>query len=147
MGRVRRTDNASREEAKATAEDLQTASLSLHTELAIDYFELRSADAYFPTLSIGATGGFERTTVTNRLNWPSRLWAVGPEHSETLFDAGRRRATSEAAQANYDGTVAAYRHTTLNASQKVEDNLAALRILETVGQQQQEATVLCRRLT
>jgi NodT family efflux transporter outer membrane factor (OMF) lipoprotein len=261
-GRVRRTVNASREEAQATAADLQTASLSLHAELAIDYFELRSADeqklllddtvkaytdalhltqnrfeggaslksdvaqaltqleaakvqdtdvtvaraqyehaiavligkppaqfnlpqspqirfqlpvipvgipstllerrpdiaaherrmaeandqigiaraAYFPTLTIGATGGFEGTTVTNWLNWPSRLWAVGPELSETLFDAGRRRATSEAAEANYDGTVASYRQTTLNAFQEVEDNLAALRILEIEAKQQQEAT-------
>jgi NodT family efflux transporter outer membrane factor (OMF) lipoprotein len=96
--------------------------------------------AYFPTLTIGATGGFEGTTVTNWLNWPSRLWAVGPELSETLFDAGRRRATSEAAEANYDGTVASYRQTTLNAFQEVEDNLAALRILEIEAKQQQEAT-------
>jgi NodT family efflux transporter outer membrane factor (OMF) lipoprotein len=261
-GRVRRTVNASREEAQATAADFQTASLSLHAELAIDYFELRSADAqkqllddtvkaytdalqltqnrfeggaapksdvaqaqtqldeakvqdtditearaeyehaiavligqppakfsltpapqtqlrlpvvpvglpstllerrpdiaaderrvaeaneqigiaraaYFPTLSIGATGGFEGTTVTNWLNWPSRLWAVGPQLSETLFDAGRRRATTEAAQANYDGTVATYRQTTLNAFQEVEDNLAVLRILEQEAQQQHQAT-------
>lgn len=96
--------------------------------------------AYFPTLTIGATGGFEGTTVTNWLNWPSRLWAVGPELSETLFDAGRRHATSEAAQANYDGTVATYRQTTLNAFQEVEDNLAALRILEEEAEQQHQAT-------
>jgi NodT family efflux transporter outer membrane factor (OMF) lipoprotein len=261
-GRVRRTINASREEAQATAADLQTARLSLHAELAIDYFELRSADAqeqllddtvkaysgalqltqdrfdggaapksdvaqaqtqldaarvqdtditvaraqfehaiavligkppaqfslqpmqqvkiqlpvipvavpstllerrpdiasderrmaeaneqigiaraaFFPTLTIGATGGFEGTTVANWLNWPSRLWAVGPELSETLFDAGRRRANSGAAQANYDGTVAIYRQTTLNAFQEVEDNLAALRILEREADQQHQAT-------
>jgi NodT family efflux transporter outer membrane factor (OMF) lipoprotein len=96
--------------------------------------------AYFPTLSIGATGGFEGTTVTNWLNWPSRLWAVGPQLSETLFDAGRRHATTEAAQANYDGTVATYRQTTLNAFQEVEDNLAVLRILEQEAQQQHQAT-------
>jgi NodT family efflux transporter outer membrane factor (OMF) lipoprotein len=261
-GRVRRTVSASREEAQASAADLETASLSLHAELAIDYFELRSADAqkqllddtvkaytdalqltenrfeggaspksdvaqaqtqldeakvedtdvmvaraqfehaiavligkppaefslppsqqvrlqlpvipvglpstllerrpdiaaaerrmaeandqigiaraaYFPTLTIGATGGFEGTTATNWLNWPSRLWAVGPELSETLFDAGRRHATSEAAQANYDGTVATYRQTALNAFQEVEDNLAELRILEGEADQQHQAT-------
>jgi outer membrane protein TolC len=87
--------------------------------------------AYFPTLTTGATGGFEGTTVTNWLDWPSRLWAVRPELSETLFDAGRRRTTSEAAEANYDGIV---------AFQDVEDNLAALRILEIEAKQQQEAT-------
>jgi NodT family efflux transporter outer membrane factor (OMF) lipoprotein len=226
-GRVRRTVSASREEAQASAADLQTANLSLHAELAADYFELRSADAqkqllddtvkaysdavqltqnrfeggaaprsdvaqaktqldaamvadtditvtraqfehaiatligkppavfnlaaaphtplelpsipvglptsllerrpdiaagerrvaeandqigiaraaYFPSLMIGATGGFTGTSITNWLNWPSRMWAVGPQLSETLFDAGRRHAVSESATANYDGTV------------------------------------------
>jgi outer membrane protein TolC len=60
--------------------------------------------------------------------------------SQTLFDAGRRRAVSDSATANYDGTVASYRQTTLSAFQEVEDNLAALRILETEAQQQQQAT-------
>jgi outer membrane protein TolC len=68
------------------------------------------------------------------------MWAVGPQMSQTIFDAGRRRAVSESATANYDGTVASYRQTTLTAFQEVEDNLAALRILETEAQQQQQAT-------
>ena len=261
-GRVRRTVSASKEEAQASAADLQTANLSLHAELAVDYFELRSADvqeqllddtvkaytdalkltqsrfdggaapksdvaqaktqldgarvqdtdvavmraqfehaiatligkppagvsimpspktavqlpaipvglpasllerrpdiaagerrvaeandqigiaraAFFPSLVLGATAGFTGTSITNWFNWPSRFWAVGPQMSQTIFDAGRRRAVSEKATANYDGTVAAYRQTTLTAFQEVEDNLAALRILEKEAQQQQEAT-------
>ena len=261
-GKVRRTVNASREEAQASAADVQTASLSLHAELAMDYFELRNADAqkqllddtvkaytdaltltqnrfnngaspksdvaqaqtqldgaqvqdtdvtvmraqyehaiatligkppaefkitpaphtwfqlpsvpvglpttllerrpdiaagerrvaeandqigiaraaFFPSLILGASGGFTGTSITNWLNWPSRMWAVGPQLSQTIFDAGRRRAVSESATANYDGTVASYRQTTLTAFQEVEDNLAALRILETEAQQQQQAT-------
>jgi NodT family efflux transporter outer membrane factor (OMF) lipoprotein len=261
-GRVRRTVSASREEAQASAGDLQTANLSLHAELAVDYFELRSADdqkqlldntvaaytdalkltqnrfeggaapksdvaqaqtqldgarvqdtditvtraqfehaiatligkppaefsiapapstvmelpvipvglpatllerrpdiaagerrvaeandqigiaraAFFPTLVLGAAGGFSGTSITNWLNWPSRMWAVGPQLSQTIFDAGRRRAVSEGATANYDATVASYRQTTLTAFQEVEDNLAALRILEKESQQQKEAT-------
>jgi NodT family efflux transporter outer membrane factor (OMF) lipoprotein len=261
-GRVRRTVSASREEAQASAADLQTAGLSLHAELAVDYFELRSADAqkqllddtvkaytdalqltqnrfeggaapksdvaqaktqlegaqvqdtditvmraqfehaiatligkppaefnitpapktalqlpvipvgvpasllerrpdiaagerrvaeandqigiardaFFPSLVIGATGGFTGTSITNWFDWPSRMWAVGGQMSQTIFDAGRRRAVSEGATANYDGTVASYRQTTLTAFQEVEDNLAALRILEKEAQQQQEAT-------
>jgi NodT family efflux transporter outer membrane factor (OMF) lipoprotein len=260
-GRVRRTVAASREEAQATAADLATASLSLHAELAYDYFELRSADAqkellddtvkayrdalqlttdrfeggaapksdvaqaqtqldttmvqdtdvavqraqfehaiavligkppaafnlpplplhvqppdisaglpsqllerrpdiaaterrvaeaneqigiaraaYFPTIMLNATAGFEGDSITNWFTWPSRFWAVGPSMLETLFDAGRRHATSQAALANYDATVANYRETTLTALQQVEDNLAALRILEQEAKQQQEAT-------
>ena len=96
--------------------------------------------AFFPILVLGATGGFTGTSITNWLNWPSRMWAVGPQLSQTIFDAGRRRAVSEGATANYDATVASYRQTTLTAFQEVEDNLAALRILEKESQQQQEAT-------
>jgi NodT family efflux transporter outer membrane factor (OMF) lipoprotein len=261
-GRVRRTVSASREEAQASAADLQTANLSLHSELAVDYFELRSADAqkqlldetvkaytyalqltqnrfvggaspksdvaqaqtqldgarvqdtdvtvmraqyehaiatligkppaefsipfapqtplqlpvipvglpasllerrpdiaagerrvaeandqigiartaFYPSLILGASGGFTGTSIANWFNWPSRMWAVGGQMSQTIFDAGRRRAVSESATANYDGTVASYRQTTLTAFQEVEDNLAALRILETEAQQQQQTT-------
>jgi NodT family efflux transporter outer membrane factor (OMF) lipoprotein len=261
-GKIRRTVSASREEAQASADDLQTANLSLHAELAVDYFELRSADdqqqvlddtvkaytdalkltqsrfdggaapksdvaeaktqldgaqvqdtdiavmhsqyehaiatligkppaeftikpapktalqlpvipvglpssllerrpdiaagerrvteandqigiaraAFFPSLVLGATGGFTGTTIANWFNWPNRMWAVGGQASQTIYDAGRRRAVSEGAIANYDGTVASYRQTTLTAFQEVEDNLAALRILEKEARQQQEAT-------
>jgi NodT family efflux transporter outer membrane factor (OMF) lipoprotein len=261
-GKIRRTVSASKEETQASAADLQTANLSLHAELAVDYFELRSADvqeqllddtvkaytdalqltqsrfdggaapksdvaqartqldgaqvqdtditvmraqyehaiatligkppaefsitpapktalqlpvipvglpasllerrpdiaagerrvaeandqigiaraAFFPSLVLGASGGFTGTTITNWFNWPSRMWAIGGTASQTIFDAGRRRAVSEGAIANYDGTVASYRQTTLTAFQEVEDNLAALRILEKEAQQQQEAT-------
>src|SRR6202522_1943486 len=261
-GKIRRTVSASKEEAQASAADLQTANLSLHAELAVDYFELRNADvqeqllddtvkayadalkltqsrfdggaapkadvaqaktqldgarvqdtdvtvmraqyehaiatligkppaefsitpspktalqlpaipiglpasllerrpdiaagerrvaeandqigiaraAFFPSLVLGATSGFTGTLVTNWFNWPSRMWAVGPQMSQMIFDAGRRRDVSEGAIANYDGTVASYRQTALAAFQEVENNLAALRILEKEARQQQEAT-------
>jgi NodT family efflux transporter outer membrane factor (OMF) lipoprotein len=260
-GRIRRTVAAAREEAQATAADVATASLSLHAELAIDYFELRSADAqkqildntvkaytdayqltetrfeggasprsdvaqaktqledaqvqdtdvnvqraayehaiailigkppaefslpteplnltpptmpeavssellerrpdiaaaerrvaegneqigiaraaYYPTLTLDGAAGFESTHISNLLASPNALWAVGPQLVETLFDAGRRRATSQAAWANFDALTANYRQTTLTAFQEVEDNLAALRILEREAQQQRDAT-------
>jgi NodT family efflux transporter outer membrane factor (OMF) lipoprotein len=260
-GRVRRTVAASREETQATAADLATASLSLHAELAIDYFELRSADAqeeildntvkaytdayqltetrfeggasprsdvaqaktqledaqvqdtdvtveraayehaiavlmgkppaefslapapldlrppvipvsvpsellerrpdiaaaerrvaeaneqigiaraaYYPTLGLNAAAGFESTQIANLLSGPNALWAVGPQLVETLFDGGRRRATSRAAWANFDALTANYRQTTLTGFQEVEDNLAALRILDREANQQRDAT-------
>jgi NodT family efflux transporter outer membrane factor (OMF) lipoprotein len=259
-GRVRRSVAAAREEAQASAADYQTAKLSLETELALDYFELRSADAqkqllddtvkaftdnlqltlnrfkggvapkadvaqaqtqldttrvqdtdvtvqraqfehaiailigkppaeftlaaasrnnqppsipiglpsellqrrpdiaaaerrvaeanqqigiaraaYFPTVTLGGTAGFAGTQGSNWFTWPSGFWAVGPALAQTLFDAGRRRATSESARANYDATVATYRQTSLTAFQEVEDNVAALRILEDEEQQQEQA--------
>src|SRR5712672_4808858 len=264
-GRVRRSVAAAREEAQATAADYETAKLSLEAELALDYFELRSADAqkqllddtvkayadnvqltlnrfnrgvapradlaqaqtqldttrvqdtdvtvqraqfehaiailigkppaefslaaaplnyqppntpiglpsellqrrpdiaaaerrvaeanqqigiaraaYFPTVTLGGTAGFSGSQASNWFGWPSGFWAVGPALAETLFDAGRRRATSESARANYDATVAAYRQTSLIAFQEVEDNVAALRILENEAQQQRHAVASSR---
>jgi len=263
-GRVRRTVAQAREEAQASAADLEVSRLSLHAELAIDYFDLRSADAqtkllddtveafqsalqltedrynggasplsdvtqartqlqtaevqatdvdiqrsayehaiavlvgkppaaftlssdpitvaapaipaipgmlpsqllerrpdiassersmaaaneqigiaqaaYYPTLSLSAVGGFAGTSAINWFSWPSRFFAVGPTFSQTLFDHGRRRAASDIALAQYDGTVAAYRQTTLTAFQQVEDNLNALHNLEIEAGQQHDAT-------
>jgi len=96
--------------------------------------------AYYPTLSLSAIMGMEGTSALNWFTWPSRFWAVGPSMSETLFDGGRRRATSERTRANYDATVATYRQTALQAFQQVEDNLGALRILQTETEQQHHAT-------
>ena len=59
---------------------------------------------------------------------------------QTIFDGGRRRATSQAALASYDATVAGYRQTTLTAFQEIEDNVATLRILDQEAQQQKQAT-------
>jgi NodT family efflux transporter outer membrane factor (OMF) lipoprotein len=95
--------------------------------------------AYFPTVTLGGTAGFAGAQGSNWFSWPSGFWAVGPALAQTLFDAGRRRATSESARANYDAAVATYRQTSLTAFQEVEDNVAALRILENETQQQQEA--------
>jgi NodT family efflux transporter outer membrane factor (OMF) lipoprotein len=264
-GRIRRSVTAAREEAQATAADLETTKLSLQAELAFDYFELRSADAqqrllndtvkafeealqlttrrfeggaapksdvaqartqlettqvqatdiavqraqfehaiatligkppadfslplaplnlqppdipvglpsallerrpdiasaerrvaeaneqigiakaaYFPTVTLNALVGFESSSIRNLAGWQSFLWAVGSSVAQTIFDAGRRRATSEAALANYDATVASYRQATLDAFQQVEDNLAALRILEQETQQQERAVASAR---
>ena len=261
-GRIRRTVAAARREAEATAADLETARLSLQAELAMDYFELRAADAqkqlldetvdafraalrlttnrfeggaaprsdvaqaqtqldttqaqatdvtvqraqlehaiatligrppatfslpprplsnsppdippglpsqllerrpdiaaaerrvaeaneqigiakaaYYPTVMLNASVGFEGSSFGNVLNAGSLLWAVGASITQTIFDGGRRRATSDAARAAYDATVAGYRQTTLTAFQQVEDNLAALRVLEQEGQQQRRAVV------
>lgn len=260
-GRVRRTVAAAREEAQATAGDLETVSLSLHAELALDYFELRSADsqkqllddtvkaytdalqltvnrfeggaapksdvaqaqtqldttrvqdtditvqraqfehaiavligqppakfslpavrsnfqppdvavglpsqllerrpdiasaerrvaeaneqigiarvAFFPSIFLNGSAGVEGDSATDWFGWPSRFWSIGPTAVQTIFDAGRRRATSQGAQDNYDATVAGYRQTSLTAFQEVEDNLAALRILDDEAKQQKEAT-------
>jgi NodT family efflux transporter outer membrane factor (OMF) lipoprotein len=86
--------------------------------------------AFFPSLTVSATGGFENSVFSQLLTVPSRFWTVGPQLAATLFDAGLRKAQTDAARATYDANVATYRQTVLAAFQDVEDNLASLRILE-----------------
>jgi NodT family efflux transporter outer membrane factor (OMF) lipoprotein len=96
--------------------------------------------AFFPNLLLTASGGFENTSLTDWLAWPSRLWSLGPALTETLFDAGMRQAAVQAQKASYDQAVATYRQTVLTAFGQVEDNLAALRILSEDIQKQNAAT-------
>lgn len=85
--------------------------------------------AYYPNLTLNASGGFETTAFTEWFNWPSRFWSLGPSLSAPLFTGGARRGVREQAEAQYDADVANYRQTVLTAFQAVEDNLANLRIL------------------
>lgn len=86
--------------------------------------------AYYPTFSLSGAGGLDSGHPGNLFSGPSTFWAVGLSAADTLIDWGQRHALNTQAQANYDGTVASYRQTVLTAYQEVEDNLAALRILE-----------------
>ncbi|MGC1491616.1 MAG: efflux transporter outer membrane subunit [Candidatus Acidiferrum sp.] len=95
--------------------------------------------AYYPNLTLSGDAGFESSTIQKLLAWPSRIWSVGPSLSETIFDAGLRRATVQQNIALYNADVANYRQTVLTAFQQVEDNLAAVRILSKQIQQQIEA--------
>lgn len=101
--------------------------------------------AYFPNFVLSASGGFGSTSISDWLTWPSRYWSVGAGLAETVFDAGLRRATVQQFQANYDQTVANYRQTVLTAFQQVEDNLASLRILSQVIDQQDAAVTAAAR--
>jgi NodT family efflux transporter outer membrane factor (OMF) lipoprotein len=95
--------------------------------------------AYYPNLTLSAQGGFESSALQNLMTWPSRFWSVGPSVSETIFDAGLRRATVNQFVAVYNADVAGYRQTVLTAFQQVEDSMAAVRILSKQIQQQEQA--------
>jgi NodT family efflux transporter outer membrane factor (OMF) lipoprotein len=101
--------------------------------------------AYYPTLTLSASGGFESTAASTWFSWPSVLWAIGASASETIFDAGLRRATVQQYRSMYDETVANYRQTVLTAFQQVEDNLAALRILSKEIEEQDVAIKSAQR--
>jgi NodT family efflux transporter outer membrane factor (OMF) lipoprotein len=85
--------------------------------------------AYFPTLSLTSSSGFQSTMLSQLFEWPSRFWAIGGTLAETIFEGGLRRATVDQFVATYNSTLAAYRQTVLTAFQQVEDNLASVRIL------------------
>jgi len=95
--------------------------------------------AFFPTVTLSTSAGLQSLSIAKWLEWPSRIWSVGPSLAQTIFDAGARRATVQQFQATYDQTVANYRETVLTAFQQVEDNLAALRILAQTIEQQNSA--------
>jgi NodT family efflux transporter outer membrane factor (OMF) lipoprotein len=86
--------------------------------------------AYYPVINLFASGGFDSGALTTLFQGPSAIWAIGGSAAQAIFDGGRRRAASDEARAGYDYAVANYRETTLNAFQQVEDNLAALSVLE-----------------
>jgi len=86
--------------------------------------------AYFPVFSLAAAAGLASASASTWLTAPSRSWSVGPQGVLTLFDAGRHRAETAQARAQYDEQVADYRNTVLTAYREVEDNLAALHRLE-----------------
>jgi NodT family efflux transporter outer membrane factor (OMF) lipoprotein len=82
--------------------------------------------AYFPTLTLGAQGGFQSTRYSNWLSAPSSFWAIGPNALLSVFDGGLRRAQVAQARAEFDASAANYRSTVVSAFQQVEDNLATL---------------------
>jgi NodT family efflux transporter outer membrane factor (OMF) lipoprotein len=96
--------------------------------------------AFYPALTLSATGGFESSTIGSLFNWPSRFWSVGASVAQPIFDAGLRRAEVNQYIQVYNGDVASYRQTVLAAFQQVEDGLAEVRILSQQVQQQQQAT-------
>ena len=101
--------------------------------------------AYFPTIILSAEGGLQSSSLARWFTWPMRFWSVGGTISETVYDAGLRRAQTDQARAAHDASVAAYRETVLAAFQAVEDNLAALRLLAEEAKVQDGAVDLAKR--
>jgi NodT family efflux transporter outer membrane factor (OMF) lipoprotein len=82
--------------------------------------------AFFPSLTLGAQGGFQSGGFSNLLSAPSAFWAIGPNVLLSVFDGGLRRAQVAQARAEFDASAANYRGTVVSAFQQVEDSLATL---------------------
>jgi len=94
-----------------------------------------AVSAFYPTITLSGTGGFESERIGTWIQGPSALWSLGAQAAELLFDAGQRHALTDQARHNYEANAAAYRSTVLAAFNDIEDQLSGLRILE------QESTV------
>lgn len=101
--------------------------------------------AYYPSLTLSASGGFASSAIGKLFDASSRVWSIGPSISETVFDAGLRRATIQQYTATYNADVASYRQTILTAFQQVEDYLAETRLLSQEIRQQQAATAAAQK--
>jgi NodT family efflux transporter outer membrane factor (OMF) lipoprotein len=95
--------------------------------------------AFYPTITLSGGGGFESTNPGTWIQGPSSLWSLGAQATELLFDAGQRHALTDAARHNYEAQADAYRNTVFQAFDDVEDQLAALRILEQESSVEQRA--------
>lgn len=95
--------------------------------------------AFFPQVTLSASGGFESSTISRLVDWPSRFWSIGGSASQILFDAGLYRAELHQYEATYNADVATYRQTALTAFQQVEDSLSATRIYSQQILRQQDA--------
>jgi len=101
--------------------------------------------AFFPAVTLSATGGSRTTSLSDLFATPTHFWSLGAALAEPLFDAGLRSAQKAQALAAYDEEVATYRQTVLAGFQEVEDNLAALRILEEEAAVQDEVVRSARQ--
>jgi len=89
-----------------------------------------AVSAFYPTIDLGGTGGFESTHGGTWIQGPSALWSLGAQATELLFDAGQRHALTDQARHNYEAQVSAYKSAIFLAFNDVEDQLSGLRILE-----------------
>jgi NodT family efflux transporter outer membrane factor (OMF) lipoprotein len=101
--------------------------------------------AYYPSLDLTASGGFQSSVISSLFTAPARFWSLGASAAETLFDAGLRKATIEQYTAQFNADVASYRQTVLNAFQQVEDYAATLRVTSQQIERQKAAVAAAER--
>jgi len=98
-----------------------------------------AVSAFYPTITLGGTGGFESMHGGTWIQGPSALWSLGAQATELLFDAGQRHALTDEARHTYEAQAAAYRSTVFLAFNDVEDQLSGLRIMEAESVVEQRA--------
>jgi outer membrane protein, multidrug efflux system len=103
--------------------------------------------AWFPDVTLTATGGYASPELSDLFKWSARAWAIGAIASLPLFDGGRREAGIQGASAELDAALARYREQILVAFRDVEDQLSALRLLAEQAEAQSRAVESASRST
>ena len=101
--------------------------------------------AYYPSLALFGQGGWNSQQVSELFNAPSAFWAIGANVAQDIFSGGAYRAQLQFSRAGYEGTVANYRGTVLNAFREVQDNITGLQVLDAARQSQADAVDSSRR--
>jgi len=90
--------------------------------------------AFFPTIRLTGAAGLASADLGTLVDWPSRVWSIGPSIHVPIFEGGRNRANLKATEARYEQSIASYRGTVLNAFREVEDSLSDLSTLASQGE-------------
>ncbi|MCB5186867.1 efflux transporter outer membrane subunit [Methylobacillus caricis] len=101
--------------------------------------------AYYPSLTLSATGGYRSSTFSDWLTLPNRYWSIGPQFAMNLFNAGQNKYAVVQAEASYDASVAGYRQIVLDAFREVEDYLVTLHTLGEESVLREQATQAARQ--
>ncbi|MDR1497171.1 MAG: efflux transporter outer membrane subunit [Puniceicoccales bacterium] len=82
--------------------------------------------AFFPSIVIFGSAGFESVDIKQVMDWGMRKWSLGPALTVPIFDGGRNIANFRRAQALRDEALAIYRQRVLDAFREVESCLGDL---------------------
>jgi multidrug efflux system outer membrane protein len=102
--------------------------------------------AFFPSLTLTPSIGWESTQFASLLSAPSLMWTLGATVGQVLFDGGRRAANVKFASEGYQAAEANYRQTVLSAFQQVQDGITGLSVLDGAASQSHEAVADAQRL-
>ena len=83
--------------------------------------------AYFPQITLTATGGYQSPALTNLFTGPAGLWSFGGQLVQPIFTGGRIRSTVKLTEAQKQETVVVYQQSIQQAFREVSDSLVAYR--------------------
>jgi multidrug efflux system outer membrane protein len=83
--------------------------------------------AYFPQITLTATGGYQSSALTNLFTDPAGFWSVGGQLLQPIFTAGKIRSNVRLTEAQQQEAVLVYLQSIQQAFREVSDSLIAYR--------------------